>query len=94
MRLPTWWHWRDVGVGGGFTVTRIPEELEFTPGLLEYLEDAAVQPGHQGVVTAISPDGTMTVEIDQRHVGIGTFAAERILVSLRQPAPAAAGAPS
>ncbi len=84
----------DVGAGGGFTVTRIPEELEFTPGLLEYLEDAAVQPGHQGLVTAISPDGTMTVEIDERHVGIGKFAAERILVSLRQPAPAVAGAPS
>ena len=41
----------------------------------------------------MSPDGTMTVEIDERHVGIGTFAAERILVSLRQPAPAVAGAP-
>jgi DtxR family transcriptional regulator, Mn-dependent transcriptional regulator len=83
----------EVGVGDTFTVTRIPEELEFTPGLLEYLEEAAVQPGHRGVVTAISPDGTMTVEIDDRHVGIGTFAAERILVMTRQSAPATAGAP-
>ena len=60
-----------VAVGKGFTVTRIPEELEFTPGLLDFLEDAAVQPGHTGVVTAVSPDGTTTVEIDGRHVGIG-----------------------
>ena len=67
-------------VGTGFTVTRIPEELEFTPGLLAFLEDAQILPGHTGVVTALSPDGTTTVEIDGRHVGIGAFAAERILV--------------
>ena len=81
----------DVHVGGAFTVTRIPEELEFAPGLLEYLEEAAVQPDRQGTVTAVSPDGTMTVEIDGRHIGIGAFAAERILVA-RDSTPAAAGA--
>lgn len=82
-----------VPVGGTFTVTRIPEELEFTPGLLDFLEEATVQPGHSGEVTAVSPDGTATVEIDGRHVGIGAFAAERILVaagsSMRQPQTAA-----
>ena len=77
----------NVAVGGQFIVTRIPEELEFTPGLLEFLEDAAVQPGHGGVVTAVSPDGTTTIEIDDRHVGIGAFAATRILV-MPGPAPA------
>jgi DtxR family transcriptional regulator, Mn-dependent transcriptional regulator len=87
-----------VAVGDTFTVTRIPEELEFTPGLLEYLEDATVQPGHAGEVTAVSPDGTMTVEIDGRHVGIGAFAADRILVDATAPrratTAAAAGSPS
>jgi len=71
----------DLSVGGGFTVTRIPEELEFTPGLLEFLEDASVQPGRSGTVTATSPDGTTTVEIDGQHVGIGAFASARILVT-------------
>jgi DtxR family Mn-dependent transcriptional regulator len=71
----------NVAVGSEFTVTRIPEELEFTPGLLVFLEDAAVQPGRTGVVTATSPDGTMTVEIDGTHVGIGAFASARILVT-------------
>ena len=70
----------DVPVGGGFTVTRIPEELEFTPGLLEFLEDADVLPGRHGTITATSPDGTMTVEIEGHHVGIGAFASARILV--------------
>jgi DtxR family Mn-dependent transcriptional regulator len=70
-----------VPVGSTFTVQRIPEELEFAPGLLVFLEDAAVQPGRQGTVTATSPDGTMTVEIDGSHVGLGAFASARILVS-------------
>lgn len=81
----------DVPVGGAFTVTRIPEELEFTPGLLEFLEDAAVQPGRFGVVTAASPDGTATVEIEGRHVGIGAFAAARILVTAGRATAATAG---
>ena len=71
----------DLGVGSEFTVRRIPEELEFTPGLLEYLEECAIRPGRNGTITAASPDGTVTVEIEGRHVGVGAFASERILVS-------------
>ncbi len=70
-----------LGVGDGFTVMRIPEELEFAPGLLDFLQDASIQPGHHGTVTASSPDGTTTVEIDGHHVGVGEFASARILVS-------------
>ena len=71
----------DVPVGATFTVRRITEELEFTPGLLEFLESSSLQPGREGVITAASPDGTMTVEIDGGHVGVGSFASARILVS-------------
>lgn len=70
-----------LGVGAGFTVTRIPEELEFTPGLLDFLEDNDVLPGRVGEITASSPDGTVTVKIDERTIGIGAFAGARILVS-------------
>lgn len=70
-----------VPVGDPFTVRRITEELEFAPGLLEFLEESSIQPGHTGEVTASSPDGTMTVRIDGRHIGVGAFASERILVS-------------
>ena len=72
----------EVTVGGGFTVSRIPEELEFTPGLLEFLEDADVVPGKTGTITAASPDGTTTVEVNGRHIGIGAFASQRILVTV------------
>ncbi len=71
----------EVPVDQGFTVIRIPEELEFAPGLLEFLEQAAIRPGMSGTVTAASPDGTITVEIDGRHIGVGSFASARILVT-------------
>ena len=70
----------DVPVGDPFTITRIPEELEFTPGLLDFLENNAVVPGRAGVLTAASPDGTVTVQIGDRSIGIGVFAVSRILV--------------
>jgi DtxR family Mn-dependent transcriptional regulator len=71
----------ELAVGSAFTVRRITEELEFEPGLLEFLEESAMQPGNRGTVTAASPDGTLTVEIDGRHIGVGSFASERILVT-------------
>ncbi len=70
----------DLAVGEHFVVERIPEALEFTDGLLEYLEGVGIMPGRPGEVTAQSPDGTVTVEVAGGAVGIGTFAAERILV--------------
>jgi DtxR family Mn-dependent transcriptional regulator len=71
----------DIAVGNSFIVSRIPEELEFTPGLLDFLEDANILPGRSGRLTASSPDGTVTVEIDGRHIGVGSFASSRILVN-------------
>jgi DtxR family Mn-dependent transcriptional regulator len=72
-----------LSVGTEFTVSRIPEELEFAPGVLDFLESSSLLPGHEGVVTAASPDGTTTVEIAGAHVGIGAFASGRILVTAR-----------
>lgn len=70
----------DVAVGKKFTITRIPEELEFTPGLLDFLEASSILPGHAGVLSSTSPDGTITIEIEGRYVGVGPFASNRILV--------------
>jgi DtxR family Mn-dependent transcriptional regulator len=70
-----------LSVGASFTVSRIPEELEFTPGLLDFLEESAITPGRVGTITAASPDGTVTVEIEGHTVGVGSFASDRILVT-------------
>ncbi|MCU0269360.1 MAG: metal-dependent transcriptional regulator [Acidimicrobiales bacterium] len=69
--------------GAAFVVSRIPEELEFTPGMLEFLEGSSLLPGKAGSVTAASPDGTTTVVIDGNAVGVGAAAAARILVTVR-----------
>ncbi len=71
----------DLRVGDEFVVSRIPEELEFAPGLLDFLERSAILPGQHGVLTASSPDGTTTVQVAGRHVGVGAFASARILVT-------------
>ena len=70
----------EVTVGDDFVIERIPEELEFQPGLLEFLEDANLIPGITGTVTAVSPDGTTTVDVKGKQVGVGAFASQRILV--------------
>jgi len=67
-------------VGDEFTVTRIPEELEFTPGLLEFLESSSLLPGNSGRVSARADDGETIVEIDGRSDTIDRFATARILV--------------
>jgi DtxR family Mn-dependent transcriptional regulator len=71
----------ELGVGSAFTVARIPEELEFEEGMLDFLESSSILPGRNGTITNASPDGTMTVEIDGRVVGVGAFASSRILVT-------------
>ena len=72
----------NVGVGQWITVNRIPEELEFEPGLLEFLEENHLLPGATATVVNMSPDGTTTVDVDGRAVGLSAFTAERILVTL------------
>jgi DtxR family Mn-dependent transcriptional regulator len=71
----------EIDAGQRFTVSRITEELEFTPGLLEFLEDAQLLPGRSGRVTEASPEGTLTVEIDGRSVNVDAFAGSRIQVT-------------
>ncbi|MFM8825772.1 MAG: metal-dependent transcriptional regulator [Actinomycetota bacterium] len=70
-----------IGEGSTFTVTRIPEELEFTPGMLDYLEKWRLVPGYSGTVTGISRDGSMTVNVEGNDVEVDPFATSRIFVT-------------
>ena len=69
-----------------FVVERIPEELEFQEGQLDYLEQAGLLPGRTGRVLSIAPDGTTTVAVGDGAFGISEFAASRIVV-IDAPAP-------
>lgn len=68
-----------VTVGQRFTVTRIPEELEFADGVLDYLEQHRIVPGAIGRVTS-SQGGALVVDVDGRDVRLDPFASDRILV--------------
>ena len=71
----------EIGARGAFTVERIPEELEFEPGQLEFLEQSGLMPGRAGKVLSVAPDGTTTVEMPEGTVGVSAFTADRILVT-------------
>ncbi len=79
--MPTTVPLASLNPGGRFTVSRIPEELEVTPGILDFLQDASLLPGRQGSVTAMSDDGSVSVEIDGHVVDVDAFASARILVT-------------
>jgi DtxR family Mn-dependent transcriptional regulator len=79
-----------VPVQGGFVVERIPEELEFQPGELAYLEEGGVMPGREGTVVSSAPDGTTTLAMGDSIIGISAFSADRILVTMADHAPASA----
>ena len=67
--------------GAKFTVSRIPEELEFTPGLLDFLQQSSILPGRHGEISQTNLDGTMSVVIDGHTIGVSAFASSRILVT-------------
>lgn len=73
---------RSVEVGHAFTITRIPEALEFAPGMLDYLEELEVLPGRTGVVRSSEPLGDMHIEISGHNVQLDAFASDRLLVTV------------
>ncbi len=72
----------DVTIGQSFTVSRIPEELEFAAGMLDFLEQTHLVPGGHGTVTSTTPDGEVVVNVSGNSVAIVPFASSRILVTL------------
>ena len=72
----------ELPTGAGFTVSRIPEELEFAEGMLDFLEENLLRPGFAGVINESAATGERVVTIDGRVVTVGQFASERILVSV------------
>ena len=71
-----------VTMGQKFTVSRIPEELEFSPGMLEFLENTNLMPGLSGEVTSTNAKGDMTLSVDGQNIVVEKFATERILVTV------------
>lgn len=71
-----------LSTGQSFTVSRIPEELEFSPGMLEFLEKTNLMPGMSGQVSTTNDKGDMTLSVEGHDIVIERFASERILVTV------------
>lgn len=71
----------EIATGSDFVVVRIPEELEFQPGQLEFLESAGIMPGRVGTMLSVAPDGTATVSVNGTPVGVGNETVSRIVVT-------------
>ena len=69
-----------ISQGASFTVARIPETLEFTPGILDFLETSALLPGRDGTVDAANTDGSMVVSVNGHSVTVDPYASARLLV--------------
>lgn len=65
-----------------FVVSRIPESLESTAGVLAHLESAGLLPGQRGRVLAVAPDGTMTIDAEGMPIGLGAPTTEQLMVTM------------
>lgn len=61
---------------------RISEELELDDDIMGFLDDNGLRPGARVENVARTPDGTLTVRVNDDHqVGLGPFIAERVYVA-------------
>lgn len=79
---PTAQRLNQLTVGQRFTISRIPEELEFTPGMLEFLERTKLVPGSEAIVQHAKSTGEITVTINGADVDVDPFASSRIFVTV------------
>jgi DtxR family transcriptional regulator, Mn-dependent transcriptional regulator len=60
---------------------RISEELELDNEIMDFLDVNGLRPGARVETVARTPDGTITVRVDDDHqVGLGPFIADRVFV--------------
>ena len=71
----------DMQAGDSGTVERINEEIEGDIEMMAFLDDAGIRPGIVIEVVGRTPHDVMTVKtVESEPVGLGPFAAARILV--------------
>lgn len=61
---------------------RLTEDLELDVEVMRYFEDSGLMPGAQILVTDVGPDGTMTLQVQGRSVGLGVELTDNLWVSV------------
>jgi DtxR family Mn-dependent transcriptional regulator len=72
----------ELGSGARF-LHRVSEELELDNEIMGFLDDSGLRPGALVELVAHTPDGTLTISVqDGERVGVSPFIAERLFLSI------------
>jgi DtxR family transcriptional regulator, iron-dependent repressor len=66
--------------GDRVVLERLTEDLELDLGVMRYFEENGLMPGGEIGVVDVGPDGTMTLEVGGRRVGLGAELTDNLWV--------------
>jgi DtxR family Mn-dependent transcriptional regulator len=66
--------------GDRVVLERLTEDLELDLGVMRYFEDNGLMPGADILVVDVAPDGTQTLEVVGRRVGLGAELTDNLWV--------------
>lgn len=72
----------DLEAGTAFVLRQLGEGIEVQRDVLEYLEEKGFTPGSDGTVTAVAPDGTLSVDVSGTALAIGASEAARMYATV------------
>lgn len=67
-------------VGDRVVLRRVTEQVEFDAPSLTYLGENDFTPGAEGVITSVTPDGTLIIESGGKTLAISTTLAARLFI--------------
>jgi DtxR family Mn-dependent transcriptional regulator len=67
-------------IGAAVVLERLTEDLELDHDVMKYFEDGGLMPGAAIRVHDVAPDGTMTLEVSGRLVGLGDHLTDNLWV--------------
>ncbi|MFN8104928.1 MAG: metal-dependent transcriptional regulator [Acidimicrobiia bacterium] len=73
----------EVEAGTEFVLEQVGEGIEVQSDLLAYMEDKGFTPGCKGTVTAVAPDGTVSIDVSGTAIAIGSAATTQMFVTVR-----------
>jgi DtxR family Mn-dependent transcriptional regulator len=69
-----------MNVGETGKLSRLLEDVELNHDVLKYLEDNNLMPGRSMKLTAVAPDGTLSLEVEGEPVALGSVLAGNLWV--------------
>jgi DtxR family transcriptional regulator, Mn-dependent transcriptional regulator len=68
------------GRGASVVLGRLTEDLELDHDVMRFFEESGLMPGASILVEGVGPDGTMSLKVGRRTVGLGLHLADNVWV--------------